>query len=398
MAWPDGFIWGAGASSVGMEGAHPSADWWRWEHDGRAPESGEGAGLAVDFDADFRMLAAHGFTAVRLMLEWARLEPEGGRHDAEAVERYRTMIEVARSHGLQVWLGLHHYSTPGWFVEAGSWADDGIRGRAWPRHVGFCAEAFGDLAAGWFPIFEPAGYAAAAHLHGALPPGRPDPERFARTVRGLHLAARDAYLELRGGPPVVSAHDLQLVRAGDDSPEARSRARTIERIQWNSWIGALRDGVLAVPGLGEMEVASLADACDIVGFTYRGSIAVGGDGGISAWPPGLRAGPLGETPWAEGLGIVLRRVADELPGRPLAYLSSGLGTPDDNWRTAVLRDELGVVEAAVADGLPVHSWFHQPWIDGYEWGAGFSVPFGLFTRQRRPKDAALLLAETIAAR
>ena len=32
--WPEGFIWGTGASSTQSEGAAPGSDWYRWEQDG----------------------------------------------------------------------------------------------------------------------------------------------------------------------------------------------------------------------------------------------------------------------------------------------------------------------------------------------------------------------------
>ena len=34
MQWPDGFMWGTGASSTQCEGAAPASDWWEWERDG----------------------------------------------------------------------------------------------------------------------------------------------------------------------------------------------------------------------------------------------------------------------------------------------------------------------------------------------------------------------------
>ena len=36
MRWPDGFLWGTGASSTQCEGAAPASDWWEWERAGLA--------------------------------------------------------------------------------------------------------------------------------------------------------------------------------------------------------------------------------------------------------------------------------------------------------------------------------------------------------------------------
>jgi beta-glucosidase len=48
MHWPDGFMWGTGASATQCEGAARSSDWWDWERAGRAPLSGDGNGFALD--------------------------------------------------------------------------------------------------------------------------------------------------------------------------------------------------------------------------------------------------------------------------------------------------------------------------------------------------------------
>ena len=57
MRWPDGFMWGTGASSLQTEGAAPRSDWYAWEAAGRAPRSGDGNGFGVRYQEDFAQLA-----------------------------------------------------------------------------------------------------------------------------------------------------------------------------------------------------------------------------------------------------------------------------------------------------------------------------------------------------
>src|SRR5277367_6528152 len=66
MRWPEGFLWGTGASSTQCEGAAPASDWWDWERSGHAPPSGEGNGFATRYAEDFSRLAALGLTHHRL--------------------------------------------------------------------------------------------------------------------------------------------------------------------------------------------------------------------------------------------------------------------------------------------------------------------------------------------
>ncbi len=74
-----------------------------------------------------------------------------------------------------------------------------------------------------------------------------------------------------------------------------------------------------------------------------------------AYPARRAPGTMGYAPWSEGLGLVLRQLADELPGRSILVDECGLGTAasktdahdrDDDWRVSYLTECLGEVERA----------------------------------------------------
>ena len=52
---------------------------------------------------------------------------------------------------------------------------------------------------------------------------------------------------------------------------------------------------------------------------------------------------MGYAPWSEGLGFLLRRLAEDLPDTPLLVCEHGIGTDDDDWREEFLRESLGFV-------------------------------------------------------
>ena len=394
------FLWGTAASSTQCEGASPNADWFRWEEQGNAPRSGDGNGFATRFDDDFKLYAAHGLTEHRLSIEWSRIEPEMGRRSHEAIDHYQEILTAARDNGINPWVCLHHFTLPGWFSDEKAFTDDKARGYYWPRHVAFCAETFGDLIAGWQPINEPFAYAAMSYLRGEYPPGLTDPVQFLDAYRGILLAQRDAWRELRGGgAPVATVHNLAPLFPVDNSVPAERNTRNIDELMWNVWIRADRDGVLAIPGRAAVDVADLREACDIIGFSYYSAHAVDRDSEFQPYPNNQRVGPLGYAPWAEGLAITLRRLDDELPGRPLLIAELGLGTPahddNDHWRESYLRESLDYVEEAVRDGIDVRGVFFWTGVDNYEWTHGYDAKFGLFTRNREPRGSATAVAEII---
>jgi beta-glucosidase len=396
----DGFWWGTGASSTQCEGAAPASDWYREEQRGTFPRSGDGNGFGTRYAEDFALYAAHGLTHHRLSIEWARVEPEEGRRDDAAVEHYRAVLTAARDAGVSPWVCLHHFTLPGWFTEIGEGAfcDDRARSYHWARHVAFCAETFGDLVHGWKPINEPFAYAALSHQLGVLPPRVRDFGKMLDAYRGILLAQRDAWRELRGGgAPVATIHNLSPLFPVDDSVPAEHNTRDIDALMWGVWMQADRDGVLALPGRAAEEVADLRECCDLVGFSYYNANAVGRDRRFSPYPRDARVGPLGYAPWSEGLGIVLRRLHDELPGRPLLVCEHGVGTDDDTWRCDVLRESLAVTEDAIADGVDVRGFFFWTGVDNYEWTYGYDVPFGLFDRDRQARPSAELAASHATA-
>lgn len=396
MTFPDDFWWGTGASSTQCEGAAPAGDWYREEQRGTYPRSGDGNGFGVRYAEDFANFAALGLTHHRLSVEWARIEPEPGRRDDAAVEHYRAVLTAARDAGVSPWVCLHHFTLPGWFTEIGEGAfrDDRARSYHWARHVAFCAETFGDLVFGWKPINEPFAYAALGYQLGVLPPRRRDFGQMLEAYRGILLAQRDAWRELRGGgAPVATVHNLSPLFPVDDSVPAEHNTRDIDRLMWGVWMQADREGVIELPGRAPEVVPDLRECADLVGFSYYNANAVGRDRRFTPFPRDARVGPLGYAPWSEGLALVLRRLADELPGRPLLIAEHGVGTDDDAWRESVLRESLGLVAEAVADGVDVRGFFHWTGVDNYEWTYGYDVPFGVFTRERELRPSGEVLRE-----
>jgi beta-glucosidase len=394
---PD-FWWGTAASSTQAEGAAPASDWFALEASGLVPRSGDGNGFGTRYAEDFALYAAHGLTHHRLSIEWARIEPVEGRRDEAAIEHYRAILTAARAAGVMPWVCLHHFTLPGWFTEIGEggFRDDRARSYFWARHVAFCAETFGDLVFGWKPINEPAAYAG-IYSTGARPPASRDWTKVFDLLGAILLAQRDAWRELRGGgAPVATIHNLSPIFATGETVQATRMVDALEELTWRVWMRADRDGVLELPGRALREVPDLQEACDLVGFSYYAATGVDREGRVVPYPSNARVGPMGYAPWSEGLGIVLRRLHDELPGRPLLICEHGVGTDDDAWRCDVLGESLAILDEAVGDGVDVRGFFHWTGVDNYEWNHGYDVSFGCFTRDREPRGSAELLASYAA--
>ena len=133
--------------------------------------------------------------AVRLSLDWARLQPRPRELDGEWVEWYGSLLTTARGSGLEPWLTLYDGSIPKWFDDEGGFGDAVAAGRWWPRWVEQVADQFGDAVAGWVPLV------------GRIDNARP--------------VWRDTWMALRGGRsvtrPFALPDDRQLLDASDQS-------------------------------------------------------------------------------------------------------------------------------------------------------------------------------------
>ncbi len=397
LHWPEGFLWGTGASSTQCEGAAPASDWWEWERSGRAPRSLDGNGFATRYGEDFALLAGLGLTHHRLSLEWARLEPEEGVYDAGAVAHYREVLAAAREAGISAWVCLHHFTLPCWFLEAGGFLVERNRTEHWRRHVAFVADTFGELVDGWQPVNEMNYYARAAYGGRGWPPGHNDREEMAVVHQALHLAAAEGALRLgETGAPVASLAGLSPIVAQDDDPATAAMTRRLFDYYWGPGIGLFRDGVLRVPGLPPVDRPDLAGSFDMIGFSYYAAMGVR-DGRLTIHPPGALLSPLAYGIWADGVGAVLDRLHEELPHTPLLVAEYGIGTDDDRARAAYLERGLVVVNDAIARGIDVRGLFHWTAVDNYEWLHGFDVAFGIIDSDREVKASANVLQRAARA-
>lgn len=393
---PPSPIWGAAASAQSTLGIAPRSTWAPWEADGRLPRSGEGSGFGVDFRADLAQAAELGLRSFRWTIDWARLEPREGRWDGEVVDLITEVLRAARDHRVEVWAVLHDGALPGWFADdSGGFDDDTGLQRTWPRHVDRVAETFGALVDVWVPVLDPFTIASTGRLEGTLPPGHHSDQEFVDHLLALHLASFEALRLLTSGDaPVACCIDTEPTVGGvhsrqpDERIAAAERAARIDRMRFGSWIRALRDGVVSVPGLAERELPGLAGGYDVIGFTQRSARTVFADGTEGPYPADAVPAADGRALWVEGLGITLRQLADAGLHRRIALLGTGLVAHEDARRIETLQALDVEITRALDDGVDLTHVFWETAIDGWTPQCGLAVPTGVIDRDRNPRQSA----------
>lgn len=287
---------------------------------GSAPGSldiGAVVGLRAEalFD-DVEIVTGSGLGHARLTLSWAGMQPRPGVFDGGSLETTRAAIAALQSAGVSVWLCLLSPDVPRWFENEGGFTDARQAAHWWPRWVQEAAEAIGDAVDGWVPFEAP--FAIANRI---VPD---DPRRHGEVVDSLLVAWRDAWRILHGPHPIATSLDVRTVPIPRDDVVAAEAAKRDDHLRWHTWLRALRDGTITIPGRADRELADLAGSCDVLGIA---------------------------TSDGRDLEPLLHRTADQGPDRPLAVTFRPTG-PDVEAR-AENTDAARSTLAALTGSLPL---------------------------------------------
>jgi beta-glucosidase len=387
--FPAGFAFGAATSAYQVEGG-VETDWTLWE---RAGKTKTPCGRAVDhwnrFEEDFDLLLAAGLHAYRLSVEWARVEPEPGRIDDAALERYRAMLEGLRRRGVKAMVTLHHFTHPTWFHERSPWTAPASV-EAFARFVRRVAEALRGTVDWWCTLNEPMLFLLGGFVDGQMPPGQKDLGAFARAAANLmraHVAARAVLRELDPGVPAGIAHNVTafaplLAR----SPIDRYVSRSAHALHNHAVPRALCEGSLELHMPLLLRRREAIDggrgSLDFLGLNYYTRVHVGAKLG-PPWiqirhldPAGRGRTDLGWEWRPESLAALLEEMRRyEVP---LYITENGIADAAGDRRSAFLYDHLQVLARALAAGADLRGYFHWSLMDNFEWLEGMGPRFGLY--------------------
>jgi beta-glucosidase len=273
---PPDFLIGCATAAHQVEG-HIDNDWQQWSaEDPSRIADRSNASVACDHYARFREdlseLGAMHQNAHRFSVEWARVEPEPGWFDRDALDHYAAVVDACRAAGMEPVVTLHHFTLPRWFARTGGVLRPDAP-RLFARYASACAEAFGDRVAWWLTINEPAVLAVVGHLQGRWPPGERSLWRTLRVMRALLLmhaaAARALHLVgTRRGRPVrvsVAHHERRLRPLRPASLLDRAAALLPDYI-FNRWFLKSCAAGRLLPPLGDgRRVAGVRESLDYNG-------------------------------------------------------------------------------------------------------------------------------------
>jgi beta-glucosidase len=418
QVFPPDFAWGVATSAHQVEGATTNNQWHAWECNGRI-KSGDRVGSACDWwrnaEADFDLAQSLGINALRLSVEWSRIEPSPDNWDQDALARYRQMLKALRDRGIRPFVTLHHFTNPLWLESKGGFLQpESIL--FFQRFTQRVLAALGDLCCDWTTFNEPNVYAALGYFLGEFPPGRKgsflQAARVTENLCRAHAVAYHTIHSLQQNANVGWAqHFVVFKPTRPDSALDRWICAFIDRRFNDNFAETIRTGQAPFPfNRFGRSVKEVQGTCDYVGINYYSRLRAGlaprspkrmffqltvpahkpqGDHGI-------------EIPYGEAYPDGLRKAVERFTSfrKPIYILENGVPDRSDRIRPWVLQSSVDQIQAMLAEGIELRGYFHWSLTDNFEWNEGWHLRFGLVeldpqTQARKPRPSAQVYSDLI---
>ncbi|MCI1218659.1 GH1 family beta-glucosidase [Bifidobacterium crudilactis] len=462
FTFPPDFLWGTATASYQVEGAvhedgrTPSIWDTFCERSGAIADGSSGA-VACDqyhrYREDIELMQELGVGAYRLSISWSRIIPEyKGPVNDKGVQHYRRVLQALRDAHIRPVVTLYHWDLPQYLQDRGGWAARETA-EEFGRYADVLARELGELVDTWTTLNEPWCSAYLGYGSGVHAPGIQD---YGQTLAAAHhlnlahgLAAQAIRRRLGDEAKVSVTLNLQVCRAGSDSP-ADMRAKEQSDLFANEiWLGPMFDGrydprlLQFTEGIsdwafvhhGDME--TIRQPMDSLGINYYSTMYVRqrerdlvtasarpagpysspmpAQEGVEVLPPEGQLTAMGWNQEPEGLRDLLVEMAKRYPGLQLMVTENGSAWDDtvenggspfggeivhDPRRVTYLEEHIKAVAEAIDEGAPVAGYFAWSLLDNFEWSLGYSKRFGILrvnydNQERIWKDSGLRFREIV---
>lgn len=434
--FPAGFKWGCATASYQVEGAT--------KEDGRGPTNwdvfcqvpgkvagGDTGDVACDsyhrYREDIGLLKAMGVQTYRMSIAWSRIFPEGrGRPNARGLDYYDRVVDELMRQGITPYVTLFHWDLPA--ALPGGWRSRDTA-YAYADYAGFTAGKLGDRVKHFMTVNELRCFTDLGHKEGRHAPGLQLPEAEVNQVRhrgvlahGLGVQAIRAHAS---GAQVGLADNADVFVPVIETPEHVDAARRAFREENAPFLTAIMegrylDGYLksagaAAPKVEAGDMAAIGAPLDFVGLNVYAPTYVRAD----ASPAGYaKVAHTDESPRMSSTWLYVGpeaaywapRYATELWRPKAIYITENgcsaqdtlvAGRVDDADRVMFLRNYIGQLHRASAEGYPLAGYFLWSLMDNFEWADGYGKRFGVHhvdfaTQRRTPKLSAAWYQALIA--
>ncbi len=390
--FPDGFYWGAATASYQVEGGIDNCDWAKAAREERVPVCGQACDHYHRYETDFDIAKSLGHTAHRFSIEWARIEPEEGKFNQEAVAHYRNVLLALHARDIKPFVTLWHFTLPLWFSESGGF-ERADSPEIFARYCAFVVKELGDLCEHFSTQNEPNVVGSNGWLRGTWPPFK----RFAltdlvsitnsgksyepRSQRGF----KPLFLYMRVMKNLALSHNAAYIAIKKVSPNIEVsvvKHTIVFDSNWNP-VNKLK-AAIANYAWTRIYMSRVKKHVDSIGLNYYFYTKFGDK----------RRWRKTDMDWnfaPEHIYDALKMLS--VYKVPLFVSEAGIADADDSGRAEYIQKQVQATWQAIQDGIDVRGHMYWSLLDNYEWALGFEKRFGLVeidynTLERRIRPSA----------
>ena len=442
---PKDFIWGAGTSSMQIEGGHASGDRGRciWDALGEVPgaiKDGTGANhRGVEhvemLETDLNIMKELSLDSYRFSISWPRVQPTGsGAFNEKGMAFYDRLIDGLLERNIQPNITLYHWDLPEDLQSIGGWANPEVVD-LFSDYSAKMSARYGDRVKYWAMINEPWCVAWLGNLTGEHAPG----------IRDLPTAVKVAHQLVRahakGSQAVKSESPHVLVGAvnnltnpmliGPSTVENLKDLEIVDGYKNRWWMQGMYEGKYPADLVeifqreagvfcDENEIGDVSYGRDWIGVNYyNADVFKGGGSGAELFPGttsidgagfGKERTDMGWSWTPDGIKETLIQVSQKYPDIPIFLTENGTcynyGPSEDGKIHDIKRDEyiaryISACVDAHKSGVNLKGYYVWSLLDNFEWAWGFEMRFGLVfvdfknKMKRTLKESALAYRDLI---
>lgn len=388
---PKNFLWGAATSAHQTEGGNIDTDWMRAEKAGKIKNgdttlrADDGYNLAF---SDIKLIKDLGLNSYRFSIEWARVEPEKGKFNQEALDHYRKLILDLKANNIEPIVTLHHFTTPGWAMDKGGWTNREIAGD-FAEYTSKVVEMNKNDVNFWITINEPTVFLSKNYLETKAYPYKRNLFLYYLGLKNAAEAHRRAYdiihSKNENAKVAVAYQFFDIVPKRDNWLETKIAQAANYFFNW-LWMDRVQDKL------------------DYVGVNYYQRFYVGL--GFPLVDTFYKRKDTTDFNWniePEGLGHIALQISQRYK-KPIMITENGLADKKDEKRTQFIKNHIESLKSANGQGANIIGYMHWSLMDNFEWQfkgqGGYDVHFGLYevdmkTFERKPRPSALFYRDLI---
>ncbi len=438
--FPKGFLWGSATASYQVEGAvHADGRgptiWDTFSHTPGKVANGDTGDVADDFyhryPEDIAMMKEMGLKSFRFSVAWSRVFPTGtGTPNPKGLDFYNRLVDALLAAGIAPYCTLYHWDLPQTLGDQGGWQN---RQTAvdFADYAGYVAKHLSDRVQHFMTLnemqsFVDLGYGNGMHAPGLKLKGKDFAQVAHHAVLAHGLGVQAIRANAKPGTQVGLADNAVACTPVFDAPEHVKAARIALREENARFLTAVMEGRYTdqylqrmgadAPTHTDAEMRAIGSPLDFIGLNIYPASYVRADDSPKGYAMVSEpvTAPRMASPWLyvgpEALYWVPRLATENWKPKAIYITENGASSDDhltpsgqilDTDRTMFLRNYLGHLQRACAEGVPVKGYFCWSLLDNYEWADGYGKRFGIVyvdfkTQQRTPKLSAHFYKATIA--